>query len=69
MTWEEFLCIPLEETTKQVWTDILCPKCGKKHIYMDSSYRILTYPSKYRYWCTCGWTGYAPTMWAERKEE
>ena len=67
MTWEEFL----DETvalTKQVRTNILCPKC-KRPIYMDETMILTSYPAKHRYWCSCGWVGYAPTRWTGEVEE
>ena len=64
MTWDKFLDTPVESPFfKQVQTDILCPKCGKRNIYLDSTIILTTYPAKYSYWCPCGWTGSAPTRW------
>ena len=63
MTWDEFSNIELNsQLTGQIKTDIECPQCGK-HIYYDSSIILTSYPAKYRYWCTCGWSDSAPVKW------
>lgn len=64
MTWDKFLDTPVENPfDKQVKTNIICPKCGKRTLYLDSTIILTTYPAKYHYWCSCGWTGTAPTRW------
>ena len=72
MTWEEFLNKNIEsQDNGQVRTDIDCPKCGRK-IYFDRTIMLTSYPSKFSYWCSCGWTSAAPERWcgnAERKTD
>ncbi len=43
--------------TGQVLTNVECPKCGG--MYLDDSLILTSYPVKYKYWCPCGWVGYA----------
>ena len=63
MTWEEVLNKNIGSNYNgQVLTDIICPECGR-NIYMDKTIVLTTYPEKYRYWCSCGWQGYAPYKW------
>ena len=63
MIWEEFLNKRIgNEYNGQVLTDIECPKCGR-HIYLDKTIILTSYPCKYKYWCSCGWTGSAHEMW------
>ena len=62
MTWEEFLDKKVEGFTGQMQTDIDCPKCGRK-IYWDSTLVLTSYPAKYSYWCSCGWSDTAPLRW------
>ena len=65
MKWEEMQDMRLSETkTGQRLTDIECPECGR-FIYIDTSIVLTSYPVKYRYWCTCGWTGYSHVKWEE----
>ena len=65
MTWEKFLDANIANNyNMQVLTDIECPQCGRK-VYLDSSLILTTYPSKYHYWCSCGWEGFAPKKWLE----
>lgn len=69
MTWDEFLNKDIEsQHTGQVRTDIDCPECGRK-IYFDRTIILTSYPSKYRYWCSCGWTGAAHERWYEHTEK
>lgn len=63
MEWDEFKNKPVDEyLTGQVLTDIKCPDCGR-NIYWDSTIILTSYPVKYKYWCSCGWSDYAPTEW------
>ena len=63
MTWNEFLNKNIEyQHNGQVRTDIDCPECGRK-IYFDSTIILTTYPAKFHYWCSCGWTGAAHERW------
>ena len=65
MTWDQFLNIKLNsESTGQVQTDIECPGCGR-HIYLNKTIILASYPNKYAYWCSCGWSRYAPIRWAK----
>ena len=69
MRWEQFLDIkPNSKSTGQVQTDIECPSCGR-NIYLDDTIILLSYPGKYAYWCSCGWSGYAPIRWAKDGDE
>ena len=57
MKWEELLDETIDAiTTGQILTDIECPECGR-NIYFNSSIILTSYPPKYQYWCSCGWTG------------
>ena len=63
MTWSEFLDKDISNNfNNQILTDIDCPKCGRK-IYHDATVVLLTYPSKYKYWCSCGWQSFAHHKW------
>ncbi len=63
MTWEDFLGIKTNTVYPgQVLTDIECPECGR-HIYLDKTIILTSYPCEYRYWCACGWEGFAPKRW------
>lgn len=65
MTWDEFL--DKDISTKyngQIKTDIECPECGRK-IYYNSTIMLTSYPAKYSYWCSCGWSGAAHERWVE----
>lgn len=65
MTWDQFLNVKTNSGfTGQVQTDIECPSCGR-HIYLNMSIFMTSYPIKYAYWCSCGWSGYAPIRWAD----
>jgi len=65
MKWEELLNEDVDYVmTGQRLTNIDCPDCGRK-IYLDTSIILTSYPAKYKYWCACGWKGYAPTRWDE----
>lgn len=67
MKWDELLNENIDLHFKgQKKTDIECPTCGR-HVYLDDSMILTTYPAKYRYWCSCGWVGYAPIRWTERR--
>lgn len=69
MKWEDFLNTGLKlDKEGQLETDIECPKCGRK-IFFDSTIILTTYPEKYRYWCSCGWVGYAPFKRLVNKDE
>ena len=68
MTWSEFLDKNASSGYNgQIQTDIECPECGRK-IYLDIMIVLPSYPGKYKYWCPCGWTGYAPTRWVRGKQ-
>lgn len=68
MTWDEFLNKNIEyQHNGQVRTDIVCPECGRK-IYFDSTIILTTYPAKFHYWCSCGWTGTAHERWCGNTE-
>ena len=63
MTWDEFLNNGVSDKSfGQVQTDIECPKCGRK-IYFDKTVVLTTYPAKYSYWCTCGWSDVTAVKW------
>lgn len=63
MTWDELLNMNIASNYNgQVLTDIDCPKCGRK-IYLDNTMILTSFPAKYRYWCSCGWTDCAPAKW------
>ena len=67
MKWEEFLDENIESLYNgQVQTDIVCPKCGR-NIYLDNTIILTSYPAKYKYWCSCGWGGYAPNKWISER--
>lgn len=69
MTWDEFLNKNIEsQHNGQVLTDIDCPKCGRK-IYFDRTIVLTSYPAKFRYWCSCGWTGAAHERWYGNAEK
>lgn len=60
MKWDDFLSEPIDvKWDMQLLTDVECPKCGRK-IYIDTSIVLTSYPAKYKCWCSCGWTDYAP---------
>lgn len=70
MKWEE-----LERSTtrsiqiqQNIKTDIDCPECGEK-VYLDNSVVLATYPVKYSYWCSCGWSGTSFIRWTGREIE
>ena len=68
MTWDELLNENVASDFRQILTDVDCPKCGRK-IYFDDSMVILTsYPAKYHYWCSCGWTGTAHVKWRNENQ-
>jgi len=70
MTWEEFLCTPIDTNNSgQVKTNILCPECLSHYIYLDKTVVLTSYPAKYYYWCPCGWTGFAPAKWCGDSNE
>lgn len=62
MKWEEFLDKNIDSYNGQIQTNIECPKCGRK-IYYDSTIILTSYPCKYYYWCSCGWSDSAPQRW------
>lgn len=63
MEWDELLSMNIESKyTGQVRTDIQCPQCGR-YIYLDNTIILTSFPAKYRYWCSCGWTGSAHVAW------
>lgn len=65
MIWDDFLNKDVSSRYNgQIKTDIECPKCGRK-IYYDSTKVLTTYPVKYSYWCSCGWSGTAYERWVE----
>lgn len=69
MMWEEFLDHSVDtEYNGQRKTDIQCPKCGR-NIYIDLTVVLTSYPCKYHYWCTCGWTGCTANRWMGDEQE
>ena len=71
MKWEQLLDEQMANNyNDQIQTDIECPECGRK-IYLDNTIILTTYPCKYKYWCSCGWTGTAHIKWSKdmRNEE
>lgn len=69
MTWDEFLNKPVQDRWHtQIETDIECPKCGRK-IYLDDTIEMTSYPGRYKYWCSCGWTGHAPLKYERGGDE
>lgn len=65
MTWDEFLNKNISNSYNgQIQTDIECPECGRK-IYYDSTIILTTYPAKFHYWCSCGWSGIAHERWVK----
>lgn len=63
MKWEQLLNEQItDDYSSQVQTDIECPKCGRK-IYLDTRVVLSSYPCKYQYWCSCGWSGFAHVKW------
>ena len=60
MKWDELLDEEVDYiTTGQIQTDIECPMCGRL-IYLNDTIVLTSYPAKYSYWCSCGWTDSAP---------
>lgn len=69
MKWEQLLNENISERdNSQVLTNIECPKCGR-NIYLNNGILLTTYPAKYSYWCSCGWTGVAPIKWTKNLAE
>ena len=64
MTWDEFLNTPIPQSKGQIETDIECPKCGR-NVYLDNTIILTSYPAKYCYWCSCGWSGSGPAKWSK----
>lgn len=63
MTWDELLSMDVaSKYNGQVRTDIQCPQCGR-YIYLDNTMILTSFPAKYRYWCSCGWTDCAHIKW------
>ncbi len=58
-SWYDFCAEKARIQTESELTQIACPACGRA-LYKDLSDYILTYPPKYRYFCSaCSWMGYA----------
>jgi hypothetical protein len=55
MKWTNLQPIDFMDQHK-VPTLIECPKCGK-HIFLDNTVVLTSFPPQYCYWCECGWTG------------
>lgn len=65
MKWDELLNANVDTVwTGQKKTNVECPTCGRR-VYLDDSVTLTSYPEKYRYWCSCGWVGFAPVRWTE----
>lgn len=62
INWNDFLDSEILYDSRQVLTDIECPKCGRR-IYLDDTVVLTTYPPQYRYWCSCGWDGTSFVRW------
>lgn len=67
MKWDDFISMDDSSISVdgQLKTDIECPKCGR-FVYLDARMILTSYPCKYKYWCSCGWEGFAPYKWSER---
>lgn len=62
-SWDEWTNQTLDENlTGQIKTEIMCPECGRL-VYYDSSVALTSYPTKYKYWCVCGWSEFSPFKW------
>lgn len=69
MRWDELLNKNIESNYNgQVKTSIDCPRCGRK-IYLNTSIILSSYPAKYSYWCSCGWSGSAHVKWYAGMED
>lgn len=63
MDWNNFNSGETDVTNAgQVLTNIRCPECGR-FIFMDTTKSLATYPPKYLYWCSCGWSGTSYKSW------
>lgn len=62
MKWDEFVKFRTPEIPGHIETDVECPMCGK-HIYLDCTVALATYPANYCYVCTCGWHEVSPVKW------
>ena len=68
MKWDEMLDIDISNNYNgQVKTDIECPECGRP-IYLNTGIILTTYPAKYSYWCSCGWSGCSHVRWQKGLE-
>lgn len=65
MKWEQLLDEQMANNYNgQIQTDIECPECGRQ-IYLDTTIVLTSYPCKYKYWCSCGWSGTAHIRWSK----
>ena len=68
MKWDEFIGQCSQTNFDgQTRTDIECPKCGR-HIYLDETIMLTSYPRKYKYWCSCGWSDCTSWKWRASTE-
>lgn len=68
MTWKEFNDGTYERLTRYVETDISCPRCEQRKIYLDRQTVFRTTPVQYRYACKCGWEGSSFIKWRAKDE-
>lgn len=66
MKWENFINQSSNDVNLNLYgqklTDIECPECGK-HVYLDTTVVLTSYPPQYKYWCSCGWVGNSYFYW------
>lgn len=62
MKWDDFVnnIVVDEYNNNREITDIDCPYCQKRKIYVRNDIIYTSIPPQYRYECDCGWSGFGP---------